>query len=114
MIRGQKRQLPKAKSTLNMNLNMNIHNKFDIEVIDTATGKVRQRAQAENVILDKLWTQLGREMWFTGIVYGSGTGTPSATDTSLFTYIDEGSNFSNGDAVVNNSSTFVCSKTFIK
>ena len=57
MIRGRKRPLEKAPE-VNANLNCSIHNRFDIEVIDAATGKIKQMAQAENVICNTLWTKL--------------------------------------------------------
>lgn len=70
-----------------MNINIGIHNRFDIEVIDAKTGKIKQKAQAHNVILDNLWTTLlGNNMnkYFQYIYWGSGTGTPDHTDTQLF------------------------------
>jgi len=66
-----------------------IHNKFDIEVIDGKTGEVKQKAQAKNVVLNQMWNYLLADSympWGGYIHYGSGTGTPSATDTSLFTF----------------------------
>ena len=95
MIRGQKRALDKQPS-VNVDLNASIHNRFDIEVIDARTGKVKQRAQAENVICDYLWSVLSRNTtsndgkWSSYIHYGSGSGTPAATDTSLFNYVGYG------------------------
>lgn len=76
--------------------NINIHNRFDIEVFDTKTGKIRQRAQGHNVILQALWDILCFNGWVSettgaydgfhsAIFYGSGSGTPAATDTDLFT-----------------------------
>lgn len=63
-----------------------IHNRFDIEIIDSRTGKVKQKAYAENVILNRLWQQLCsyNGLYFTHIFYGSGTGTPSSSDSTLF------------------------------
>jgi hypothetical protein len=84
MIRGKR--LPTAANK--PSLYASIHNRFDIEVFDTKTGKIRQRAQAENVICNSFWTR-----WFGGnsavgyIHYGSGSGTPSVTDTKLFNFI---------------------------
>ena len=57
MIRGTRKALDK-KPYANVNLNASIHNRFDVEVVDAKTGKVKQRAQAENVICDFLWTTL--------------------------------------------------------
>ena len=85
-IRGRTRTLDKV----NVPIKAKIHNRFDIEVIDSRTGKVRQRAQAENVICNQLWTMLSygnyNSRYFLYIHYGTGTGTPSAADTSLFTF----------------------------
>lgn len=66
-----------------------IHNKFEIEVIDGETGKIKQKAQAHNTVLNQLWTYLFADSgssWGTYIHYGSGSGTPSASDTALFTF----------------------------
>ena len=62
--------------------NVSIHNRFDIEVINARTGEIKQRAQAENVILNRLWTALladNGNRYFGYIFYGSGSGTPAAT-----------------------------------
>ena len=83
-IRGQTRELThKVEATVPMN----IHNRFDVEVIDSRTGKIRQRAHGENVICSQLWTRLlTPTTYFNYIHYGTGTGTPASTDTSLFTF----------------------------
>ena len=92
MIRGTKRPVrPTAAQTLE--LRASIHNRFDIEVRDAATGELKQRARGFNVICDALWDQLlyvnsysywnpGR--YFAYVLYGGGSGTPSASDTELF------------------------------
>lgn len=96
-IRGQTRPIPiKAglmeTQKLNANINASIHNRFDVEVIDTRTGEVRQKAQAENVICNALWTRLLTPAnYFNCIHYGTGNGTPAVTDTSLFTFLGYGS-----------------------
>src|SRR5574344_85211 len=79
---------------------MNIHNRFDIEVIDSRTGKIRQRAQAENVICSQLWTRLlsTSGTYFNYIHYGTGTGTPASANTSLFAFLGYGTP-STGDDV---------------
>lgn len=81
-IRGYKREL-------SMPIKAEIHNRFDVEVIDSITGKIKQRAQAENIICSQLWTTMltSGGQFFSHIHYGSGSGTPSAADTSLFTYV---------------------------
>jgi hypothetical protein len=87
MIRGRKRSLAKVPE-FKINLNCSIHNRFDIEVIDGITGKVKQRAQAENVICNQLWTRLlTPSTYFNDIFFGTGAGTPAATDTALFTHL---------------------------
>ena len=76
----------------NLQLDINIHNKFDIEVIDAKTGKIKQQAQGFNIVCDNLWNYLCRSNfanklnYFKCILYGSGTGTPSVNDVNLFTY----------------------------
>lgn len=67
-----------------------IHNRFDIEVIDATSGKTRMRSKAENVICNGLYTDiLGASSygWFGQIAFGTGSGTPSASDTGLFSYL---------------------------
>lgn len=67
------------------NINLGIHNRFDIEVI--RDGKTVQKAQAFNIVTNKLWDYLigSNDPFAKYIQYGSGSGTPSASDTSLFT-----------------------------
>lgn len=97
MIRGTKRPRVKAieiiepkDQKVDAKLNASIHNRFDIEVIDAKTGEIKQRAQAENVICNQLWTRLftPATYYFNYIHYGTGAGTPSASDTSLFTFLN--------------------------
>ena len=65
-----------------------IHNRFDIEVKDSITGELKQTAQAENILLDSIYTRLcGGSTYFVNIHFGTGTGTPVATRTSLFTHL---------------------------
>ena len=52
-IRGQKRNLSEKIETT---VKASIHNRFDIEVVDSRTGKIKQKVQAENVICTNLWT----------------------------------------------------------
>ena len=90
MIRGTKRPVPEKK----LDLRAAIHNRFDVEVIDAATGAVKQRARAFNVICDAYWSRLFNSSnsgatWnpqtiTTYILYGRGAGTPAASDTALF------------------------------
>lgn len=72
-------------------VNCNIHNRFDIEVIDAKSGEIKQRAQAENIILDALWTRLFTPAsYFNYIHYGTGNGTPTASRTSLLAFLGYG------------------------
>src|SRR5574344_313938 len=87
-IRGRTRELTRK---VDATVPMNIHNRFDVEVIDSRTGKIRQRAQAENVICSQLWTRLfAPNTYFNYIHYGTGSGTPASADTSLFTFLGYG------------------------
>lgn len=81
-IRGATRALT---PTVNY-LNASIHNRFDVEVIDTKTGKIKQQAYGENVILNNLWSKINAQ-YFGYIQYGTGSGTPAATDTRLFAFL---------------------------
>ena len=95
-IRGSKRPVPTDAALapaqkVNAQLNCDIHNRFDIEVVDARTGEIKQKAQAENVICNALWTRLFTPTTYnTYIHYGTGSGTPAATDTSLFTFLGYG------------------------
>ena len=71
---------------LSKELRMEIHNHFDIEVVDVKTGKVKQKAQAFNVVCNSYFDRVANNQPCTYIVFGSGSGTPAATDTSLFHY----------------------------
>jgi hypothetical protein len=78
---------------MNIKLPIKLHNRFDIEVKDIVTGEIVQRAQAENIILNNLFTStlfLGdwanQSVKYVGysISFGSGTGVLSADRTTLF------------------------------
>lgn len=85
MIRGLKRTI---ETPSNLGIQASIHNRFDFEVVNVYTGKVKQTAQAENVICNNLWTQLLKPAsYFNYVFYGEGSGTPSPADTSLFSHI---------------------------
>ena len=75
--------LPKPKKVIMSQ----IHNRFDIEVIDALTGEVKQRAKAENVILDNIWRVFSSYGWFEYIAYGKGSGVPSPSDKGLFSLV---------------------------
>lgn len=81
MIRGSNRVISNRPPVASFG----IHNRFDIEVIDAKTGVLTQEAKAYNVICNQLWTRLfAQTQYFAAIHYGSGEGTPSASDTALF------------------------------
>ena len=88
MIRGTKRVTsPRACS-----VQASIHNRFDIEVLDAETGEVKQKAQALNTVCTNLWSRIfSKSTYFNYIHYGTGTGTPSYSDTSLFAYLGNAS-----------------------
>ena len=86
MIRGTKMAVA-ARPALKADLTASIHNRFDVEVVDSKTGKIKAKAEAFNVICNNLWTQLlAPGTYFNAIHYGTGTGTPSASDSSLFSF----------------------------
>lgn len=96
MIRGNKRRLPRTDIPIALDLRASIHNRFDVEVIDAATGELRQKAVGYNTICAGLWDRLlavnGSGQWtpqlyFRYVLYGGGNGTPEATDTTLFSQI---------------------------
>lgn len=113
-IRGQTRPVPVATSIvpqkIEAKLNAGIHNRFDIEVIDSESGEVRQRAQAENVLCTGFWAgALGRGYSLTYIAYGSGSGTPTAADTALFSQIDKVAPSSSDDIFADDTTNCVYS-----
>ena len=82
MIRGTQRPIVKVP------IKASIHNRFDIEVVNVETGVVKQKAVAYNVICRQLWEKLlTPNSYFNYIHYGTGTGSPSESDTSLFAYL---------------------------
>lgn len=88
MLRGNIREnkpLPMQRGGLSPAMAAKIHNRFDIEVINSVTGEVRQRACAVNVILDNWWIYPMATPTY--IYYGNGEGVPSSSDTGLFSRI---------------------------
>ena len=62
-----------------------IHNRFDIIVYNAETMEEVQRGQAENIVLDRAYTRLCNfQSYFDNIVFGTGTGTPTPSRTTLF------------------------------
>lgn len=74
-------------------INPIVHNRFDFVITDVETGEISKayaelKPQAENIVLDRMYTRLtGFLTFFTNIVYGSGTGALSAARTTLFTRV---------------------------
>lgn len=71
--------------------NVKVHNKFEITVCDAKTGKEKQKAYAYNVVLDNFFQLRLKQrsgnvfhQAMNTIAIGTGTGTPSITDTDLF------------------------------
>ncbi len=71
-----------------------LHNRFDVKVIDAATGKVKQTAVGYNVITNYYFNSrltgspLGKTTdLLRYIAVGTGTGTPAITDTALFSHL---------------------------
>ena len=70
---------------MNIKGNSVLHNRFDIVVSNAETNEVIQKAQAENIVLDRMYTRLCNfQTYFVNIVFGTGTGTPTASGTTLF------------------------------
>jgi hypothetical protein len=81
VIRGKVTEIKKE-------VKCNIHNRFDIEVKDSRTGEIKNKAFAENIVLNALWTRLFTPTtYFNNIHYGTGTGTLDPARTSLFTFL---------------------------
>lgn len=78
----------------NKKIDMKVHNKYELTLLGP-DGKVKQKAYAYNVVLDEFWNGLLNRynssypddtLCFCGqIGIGTGSGTPAATDTGLFT-----------------------------
>lgn len=70
------------------NLGIKIHNRFDFDIKDARTGETIQKAQAENIVLDRMYDRLlAFGSYFNQIVFGSGTGTLDPSRTTLFSRI---------------------------
>lgn len=88
LIRGNRRVVSPNKCYFQTS----IHNRFDVEVVDAVTGKVKQKAQAFNTVCNNLWSRIfAKSTYFNYIHYGTGTGTPSTSDTKLFEYLGNAS-----------------------
>lgn len=82
MIRGSNVDLRKVDQSIHTH----IHNRFDVEIVDSLSGEIRQKAVGFNVIGTQLWSRLKSGSYFSYIHYGSGEGTPSSADTTLFSF----------------------------
>lgn len=70
---------------LKLNTGVKIHNRHDIYMRNAETGEVVQQGQAENIVLDRMYTRLlGYSSYFTNIVFGSGAGELNPGRTTLF------------------------------
>lgn len=73
---------------MKINIPVKLHNRFDFEVRDSKTGELKQRAYAENVILDSYWTRIFTpNPANTHIHVGTGSGSLDPARTSLFTFL---------------------------
>ena len=73
---------------LNVNTKAKIHNKFHIEVRNAHNGELEEEGFAENIVLDKMYSDLVNfRSVFDGIRVGSGVGTPSPDRDNLFNQI---------------------------
>src|SRR5690606_6411839 len=73
---------------MNVKTGVNFHNRFDIEVRDAKTGEIKQKGQAENIILNRMYERLCNfNSYFSYIHFGSGTGEPLSTRNTLFNKI---------------------------
>lgn len=83
---------------MQINIGVTIHNRFDLVLTDAKTGEVKQTAKAENLVCDTfipycamgvmITSQYNRnQSGMRSIVLGTGTGTPSVTDTRMFNQI---------------------------
>lgn len=73
------------------NFKVKIHNRFDVFKRNVITGEEKQIAQAENILLDRLWTHAiyqeqdgGNTGYACKIHVGTGTGALESTRTTMF------------------------------
>lgn len=90
MVRGSTIDMTKMPKN-NCDVDLLIHNKFEIEVTNAETGEVKRKAEAYNIIKKDFWDYLfgsnEHRAWFQAIVFGNGSGTPSADTSGLFSYV---------------------------
>ena len=72
---------------MEINQNVKIHNRFDMQVDNIETGK-HEEFVGYNIVLDQMWTKLcAGSAYFVNIHFGTGTGTPTPERTTLFSYL---------------------------
>lgn len=74
---------------MKVDTSVTLHNRFEATLVDKE-GKVKQRAAAENVVLNRWYESMNtanKYLQITGILIGTGTGTPAITDTALFSML---------------------------
>ncbi len=70
---------------MDIKMESRFHNRFDIEVRDKDTGELKQKGQAENIILDRIYTRLCNfSSYFSYIHFGQGTGILDPSREILF------------------------------
>lgn len=74
-----------------MNLPMHIHNRFDFELIDSNTRRLKKRVVSYNTVLDQYYACMRNEYGTGGYLryldVGTGVGELSPTRTSMFQYL---------------------------
>jgi hypothetical protein len=69
-------------------MSISIHNRFDIEVRDSLTNKLKKTAKAENIVLNQMYNRICNfSTFFVNIHFGTGTGTMDPTRTTLFSHL---------------------------
>lgn len=67
---------------------VSIRNVFRIVARDALTEEIIEEFKGENIVLDRMYTRLlNFQTYFDNIVFGSGTGTPNVSRTTLFTRV---------------------------
>ncbi|HBL84509.1 MAG: hypothetical protein A2Y17_06415 [Clostridiales bacterium GWF2_38_85] len=65
-----------------------VHNRFDIEVTDAVTGKVKQKVTSYNIVLDQFFTKLLSRAAKLGYIHlGTGEGVPVVDRISMFAFL---------------------------
>lgn len=104
------------------NIGQQIHNEFELTLLGP-DGKIKQKAYAYNVVLNQYWALIKNDGYdFSHLTdqirIGTGTGTPAATDTDLFTPLvaasvaDKSYTLAYPTSTYQGSATFVASATY--